>query len=193
MKALPRHTQELRASVELSSRGGAVGEAIKIGHIVRSSGLSTVVNKAVCSSACVLILASGVERHVIYDAPRVGIHSFYRETLPAGESYEHTRQRRDAVRNEIRVYLREMDIPEALLDAMNRVPIDEVRWLSRLELREFHLIGEDAACRERRLGMEAARLCISLSEFLDRKARVQRSCQTGSGYTDCEERIMRGR
>jgi len=194
LKALPRHKNEFSAVIELSSPGGHVSEAIEIGRIIRSGGLSTMVDKGTCSSACVLVLVSGVSRGVIYDTPpRVGIHSSYPESLPVGESYENTRQRRVARQNQIRAYLREMDIPESLVAAMDRVPSDEIRWLSRRELREFHVTGEDAAWREWRAGKEAARLGISLSEFIARKSRVQRSCQSGPGYTACEERIMQGR
>lgn len=190
LKALTRHSGGLSAQVRLSSIGGDVGEAIRIGRIIRGNALTTMVSDATCVSACVLVLASGVDRLVLNG--RIGIHSPYAEALAGGESYEKLRQRRD-VRNEaIRNYLQEMDIPEALLAAMNRIPSDQVRWLDHRELRDLQLVGEDAAWREWQAANKARKLGISHSEFVARKAQVRNICRGGPTYSGCEERILRG-
>jgi ATP-dependent protease ClpP protease subunit len=190
LKALPRHSQGFVAQINLSSPGGEVGEAMKIGRIIRENTLRTLVGNAVCVSACVLVLASGVER--IVTSGQIGIHSPYSESLPVGEKYERTRQRREILNKSIRDYFREMDIPEALLTAMNRVPSDKIRWLQQRELRDLHLIGEDTAWREWKAANEARKLGISLSEFVARSARVRSICQLGPAFSACKERVLRG-
>jgi hypothetical protein len=167
-----------------------VKEAITIGRLIRREALQTFVVNASCVSACVLVLASGVERYVL--GGRVGIRSPYSEISASQEAYERTRQRRGALNGAIRAYFREMDIPEALLAAMNRVPSDEVNWLNLHQLSDFQLIGEDAAWREWKAANEAKKLGVSLSELLARKAKVGRICQGGPTYSSCAERIMHG-
>lgn len=61
----------------LHSPGGSVRDALRIGEVVRTQGIKTMMTAdATCASACPLILFSGVERIVSRDA-WVGMHQSY--------------------------------------------------------------------------------------------------------------------
>jgi hypothetical protein len=62
-----------KADVWLSSPGGDLQAAIKIGEFVRLRGWSTFVS-AGCSSACALIWLAGISRYMT-DAARIGFHA----------------------------------------------------------------------------------------------------------------------
>jgi hypothetical protein len=60
--------------VALNSPGGSLGEALKIGSFIRTSGLATHIPKsATCASACVTIFAGGLIRTAHPDS-NIGIH-----------------------------------------------------------------------------------------------------------------------
>jgi hypothetical protein len=73
--------------VLLDSRGGFIGEAIKIGQLIRHRGWETAVQKyGLCNSACTLIWISGAVRHLDNPA-RLGFHSA-RKSLESPERNE---------------------------------------------------------------------------------------------------------
>lgn len=102
-------------SVIISSPGGDVMEAVKIGRFLRDALLSIyAVNE--CSSACVLIWAGGVER----DAAAIfGLHRpIYDKTYFAGLSAVEARNKYSELDEFTRSYLSEMSIPTAVIDRM---------------------------------------------------------------------------
>ncbi len=73
--------------VLLDSRGGFIGEAIKIGQLIRHRGWETAVQKyGLCNSACTLIWIGGAVRHLDNPA-RLGFHSA-RKSLESPERNE---------------------------------------------------------------------------------------------------------
>ncbi|SIQ07925.1 hypothetical protein SAMN05880582_101646 [Rhizobium sp. RU20A] len=64
-------------TVQLSSPGGSVADALAISALIREKGLSTDVKAgALCASSCPLILAGGVTRSV-EDGAIIGVHQIY--------------------------------------------------------------------------------------------------------------------
>jgi hypothetical protein len=67
-------------TVLLDSPGGAVGEALEIGEMIRDAGYSTKVDSGgLCASSCPLVFAGGVER-VAGRGAVIGVHQIYADT-----------------------------------------------------------------------------------------------------------------
>ncbi|AFL75055.1 hypothetical protein [Thiocystis violascens] len=102
----------------INSPGGSVHEARKLGRWLRANGLRTAVDR-VCTSACVDVLAGGVERYVTRDA-RLGVHQSKVPHLysshEGGQLYV-----ADSAR-----YLREMGVDAEMAIAAASVPNDKI-------------------------------------------------------------------
>lgn len=159
-KTLPRLVDELKDRsgwrsyegnavmlVRLNSQGGNVAAAMRIGRILRANNAQVWV-QGECSSACIFVLASGVDRNVITDS-RIGLHRPYFEQsrfadLPAGEA---KKVYADLIA-ECRGYLRDMGMEDKLLDSMLRIPSQDVRYISWTEAHDLGLSGTDPAYAE---------------------------------------------
>jgi hypothetical protein len=135
--------------VTLNSPGGSVQDAMAIGEIVRELGFITdVVSTNQCSSACVLILASGVTR-AISDAAYIGIHRpSFDEGMFASLSPEKARALYNEMSMGVRRYLLRMGVSDELYLAMVSVPSDELKKLSITKAREYGLEGKDPSWHE---------------------------------------------
>ena len=119
--------------VELDSGGGDVVEAEKIDRIVRARFMMTRVrDNETCASACVLVLAAGMNKWPLPGA-RIGIHRprfnlAYFAGLSAGEA----RTKYDALLADLRAYFAEIGEYDRLYRAMLVVPSASIRFLSHL-------------------------------------------------------------
>jgi hypothetical protein len=131
----------------LKSLGGSVPAAIMLGELIRKNGYATWVSEQdQCSSACVLVLAAGVQRK---PWGRIGIHRpRFDEAVFAQLSHNDARAKYEEMAGRVRDYLDRMGMDSALYLAMLKVPSDDVRILSPQELRAYGLEGEDAAWAE---------------------------------------------
>jgi hypothetical protein len=101
----------------IDSGGGSIYEAIAIGRLFRKERASLTVD-GVCFSACVLILAGAVERH-IGESDEVGIHRPYFGTTPETPlKADQVKQQYLQMLQDMRNYLREMNVPQRLADDM---------------------------------------------------------------------------
>lgn len=102
----------------INSPGGSVYEARMLGRYLRATGLRSAVD-GYCASACIDVLAGGVERYVTPKA-RLGIHQ---STVPRRYSSHEGGQLyvADAFR-----YLREMGVDADVAIAAASVPNDEI-------------------------------------------------------------------
>nr|WP_275982164.1 hypothetical protein [Frigidibacter sp. ROC022] len=122
----------------LSSPGGSVGDALAIGRLVRTAGMSTAMEPGdACLSACPYILAAGVLREVA-DGALVGVHQHYfgeNTVLPAFLAV------RDIQRGQAEVvgYLTEMGIDLRLMQPALATPPEEIYILTAQELERFRL------------------------------------------------------
>jgi hypothetical protein len=114
----------------LDSIGGSLGEAIKMGRLLREAGFDTwVPRNSVCQGTCVYLLAAGHARRV---RGYVGLHRPY---FPGGDSWLAD----GASRYSPAAYLREMDVPVALLDDMAAIEPGRMRVLSAQDLARYRL------------------------------------------------------
>jgi hypothetical protein len=126
--------QEYMPGFAISSSGGDVLEAMKIGRFFRDSRLDITVNdNARCVGACFLIVVGATGRYV--QSP-VGIHRAYtdperHESLASAQA-ENTYGELDSL---VRAYLEEMYVPEDLIaEIMSTEPAEE-SYLSAAEFR----------------------------------------------------------
>jgi hypothetical protein len=131
----------------LSSPGGDIEEALKIGRLIKQLYMSMNVGPVTgyCASACFIIFASAVERQT--SPGMVGIHRPYlsRETLrslsPRAAEAAETAALRDAEQ-----YLRDLRVPRNLVDIMFEQASTEIYWLSDDEF--MHQLGRRPAWYE---------------------------------------------
>lgn len=126
--------------VHLNSGGGQLVSGVAIGRLLRQmKGVAMVEAGSSCSSACVYVLA-GAPYRVVQPGAVVGVHKPYDPDdahLPAAER-ESKQARLDAF---VRAYLKEVNVPPALYDAMLQAP--QGRALPRAELSWYGLDAND--------------------------------------------------
>ncbi len=131
--------------VVLSSPGGQLDQALIMGDVIRSRGLTTMVAKAdtagrlrssYCASACVLIFAGGKIREA-FPGSLLGVHQFTTEA-PKDADF-----RRDIVADTqkttgiILAYMTRMGVSPSILQAMSATK--NIRWLSEKETFDLKL------------------------------------------------------
>jgi hypothetical protein len=164
----------------LDSLGGDVDAAMAIGRVLRSTlAVAGVFSNPgggappnTCASACVLVLAGATDRTV---TGRVGIHRLY-TTDTATTDYESLQRTHRELEVRIRSYLREMNIPESLYDAMTRYASEEIHFLTKSELAIYHLDGVDPVLQDLANSRAAAKYGISKQEYLRRVSLAKRIC-----------------
>lgn len=114
----------------VSSPGGNVSEAMRIGDFVRQTYSEVNIGPyfGTCTSSCFLILASAPQRN--WQSNNVGIHRPYFEIdflqeKSAAESISYQEHLMDEVNN----YLRKLRVPTSLVEAMSSTPSDQILWL----------------------------------------------------------------
>jgi ATP-dependent protease ClpP protease subunit len=138
----PRLSQASQRVLKLDSVGGSVTAAMAIGHLVRDRGFTTIVEEGKeCLSACVLILAAGVER--VISSRKVGVHRPRHGVALAASSTATQTQVNDQLIEDMRRYLGTMGMDDGLFTSMVAVPPDRMKVLSRVEMHSFGLLAKD--------------------------------------------------
>lgn len=114
--------REKAVGLLISSPGGSLYEARRLGRYLRQNGLRVGVQD-VCTSACVDVLAGGIERYVTRGA-KLGIHQ---SKVPKHLS-SHEGGQLSVVAAAL--YLREMGIDDTVALAAASVPNDSMYWIS---------------------------------------------------------------
>jgi hypothetical protein len=116
----------------ISSPGGDVREALKLGEFVRKtfSEVSVGNHFGSCLSSCFLVLASAVSRD--WQERTVGLHRPY---LPAA-AMEHKSASailddQDRAMNAVEAYLKELRVPNHVVNIMMSTPSDKIVWLDQ--------------------------------------------------------------
>ena len=119
--------------VLLDNIGGSVPEAMRMGRLLRESGFDALVpSTGVCQGTCVYLLAAGRDKTV---KGYVGLHKppfASGDSVFSGLTYQ-------GVRYSPAAYFREMNIPTALLEDMQRIEPRNMRVLSQAELARYRL------------------------------------------------------
>ena len=131
--------------VVLSSPGGQLDQALIMGDVIRSRGLTTMVAKAdaqgrlrssYCASACVLIFAGGTIREA-FPGSVLGVHQFTTEAPKTADF------RRDIVADTqkttgiILTYMTRMGVSPSILQAMSAT--QNIHWLTEKEAFDLKL------------------------------------------------------
>ncbi len=185
----------------LDSSGGNVEAAMSAGEFVRQKKMITMVSApSSCASACVFVLVGGVNRIPVGN---IGLHRSFTGELSESESM--AKGQYEKVNRLIKQYLNRMNIPEALLDAMNQIQPGTVQWLNGSSdgsrLQELHLTGQDPVWAEQRDSAFAKKLGISKKEYYFREQRVEAICGPVpvspnadiSKWGRCNDDVMQGR
>jgi len=163
-----------RLPILIHSPGGSVPDALAMGELIRAKGLAVAVARtlilncpeaapkcpdgpgkaiaggATCASACVLVLAGGVER-LAGPAPLIGVHQITTtvKEIEGAARLATTRKlyEQPGVDSVVEAYLAAMGVGEPVMSLMRRTPAASVRWLSLGELKASRLATEalDAA------------------------------------------------
>lgn len=130
--------------VFLSSPGGSVSEAIKIGSLIRALGFHTQVpayvgpypvhcgrynvSECTCGSACILVFAGGVVRNGDY----INVHrAFIDHKALRGMSASEAAAYSNAIASRVGEYLQQMGAPTSLMQIMQSIPSNESKLLNR--------------------------------------------------------------
>jgi ATP-dependent protease ClpP protease subunit len=167
-------TQHYR-TLTIDSPGGDIAAAMSIGRMLRKARIRVFVPKNQrCVSACIMIFAAAVSRDSI---GKIGIHRPYfnlsnsRPVAPADVSKHYAN-----LLQEIRSFLREMNVSEQLADDMLAIEPANVRYLSRDELMKYGLRDVDPVEQETRDLQEAQSLGLDRGEYIRRQALQKTSC-----------------
>lgn len=154
-------------SLEINSEGGDVRAALQLGRKLRERNAD--VQPSYCASACVLVLAGASQRTVFDSKSEIVIHRPY--NLNVNEyDVQQTQDRYDQLNSEIEKYLREMNVPTSLLDAMLVIPPQRGRRLSRDELQQYLLDQDDPVYEQARNARIARKKGLTMTEYLRRKS-----------------------
>ena len=163
-----------RLPILIHSPGGSVADAGAMGELIRAKGLAVAVARtliancpeaspkcpdgpgtaitggATCASACVLVLAGGVERLVAPSA-LIGVHQIT-TLVSETEGLAHLKSTRKfyeqrGVDAAVEAYLTAMGVGDPVMGLMRKTWASSIRWLSLAELEDSHLatLALDAA------------------------------------------------
>lgn len=116
-----RLRQDKAVGLLINSPGGSLFEARRLGRYLRTNGLRVGVD-GLCTSACVDVLAGGIERYVTSSA-KLGIHQ---SKVPKHLSSHEGGQLSVAA---AALYLREMGVDEVVALAAAAVPNNKMYWI----------------------------------------------------------------
>ncbi len=163
-----------RLPILIHSPGGSVRDAVAMGELIRAKGLAVAVARtliancperaprcpsgpgtaitggAICASACVLVLAGGVQR-LVGPAALIGVHQIttvVQETEgPAHLTSTRKFYEQQGVDAAVSAYLTAMGVGDPVMALMRRTPAASVRWLSLADLKASRLatLALDAA------------------------------------------------
>jgi hypothetical protein len=140
--------------VELNSKGGDVLEAMKIGRVIERLRLSTSLKttgdpEESCLSACFFIFVAGVKRNtnLIWDRD-LGVHRpYFQPAYFAGLTSTQAKEKYNDLVRLTKQYLRDMYVPEELIELSYSISPDDIYPLSEKEIEmwlyEYHPFFED--------------------------------------------------
>lgn len=197
VRKLFEQSRDPQPYIYLDSPGGDVQEAMAIGKVLRAN--EAVVSIGKCASSCVLILAGGVQRRLNFSNKDggVGLHRLYFSRLSPSVSTEAVTAQRRKVLTEVSEYLRSMNVTQQLLEMMEAIPPESIRYLTEQEATNLGLSAPDPVWDERDVARQAADRGTTSMEFRRRRAQVDPRCfrfaiTDGERYLICEEATLLG-
>ena len=164
--------------MQLDSIGGDLAAAFAIGRLMRKHQFdSLVLPDGQCDSACVFVLAAGIDKVV---KGNVGIHRPYFSAI----SSEDVQTALQKVKAEAEAYLTEMNIPTRLVEEMFSTDPAEMRNLTRQELEAYRLNGLDYVVREQRAQQMAEEHGISREAYEAFRQELNHKCTIFTGLPE---------
>mgnify|MGYP000876579140 CR=1 FL=1 len=164
--------------MQLDSFGGDLDAAFAIGRLMRSHRFdSLVLPDGQCDSACVFVLAAGIDKVV---KGNVGIHRPYFSAI----SSDDVQTGLQAVKADAEAYLTEMNIPTRLVEDMFSTDPAEMRILTRQELEAYRLTGLDYVVREQRAQQMADEHGISREAYEAFRQELNHKCTIFTGLPE---------
>lgn len=121
------------STVELTSNGGDLLEAIKIGGLLKNTYKAVTVD-SVCASSCFFIYVSAVNRS-LGDEGKLGIHRpYFMRNQFKNLTPKKAEQKQNKMMVETRKFLTDNNVPQSLIDKMYMMSSDEIHWLTSSEL-----------------------------------------------------------
>jgi hypothetical protein len=156
-----------RLPILIHSPGGSVADAGAMGQLIRAKGLPVAVARtlitncpegspkcpdgpgtaitggAICASACVLVLAGGVER-LAGPSARIGVHQIT-TVVSETEGLAHLKSTRKIYEQQgvdaaVEAYLAATGVGEPVMTLMRKTSAASIRWLSAAELKDSRLL-----------------------------------------------------
>lgn len=172
--------------MQLNSTGGDLEAALAIGRLMREMSFdSLVLPRGACHSACVFVLAAGVNKVV---KGEVGIHRPYFPQIAAAQVGPALR----SVKAEAEAYVDEMNIPTRLVEDMFSVDPATMRILTEDELGTYRLNSEDYVMREQRSQRYAAEHGMTREAYEIFRQDLNYSCTIFTGQPIPMEACVRG-
>ena len=128
---------EIPSSVLLmSSEGGDLGEAMKIGRLFRQGSIRIhLIGLQDCASACFFILVGSPDRQI---DGSISLHRpYYERSYFSGLELDEAERRYAELQDLARAYLFEMDVPNHIIERMFAIPSGEVERLSVDDIDRF--------------------------------------------------------
>jgi hypothetical protein len=153
----PSNYKKMSGAVFLASQGGNVFEALQIGYLIRRLRLTTDApsrpppttrssgseiirpldladpKRYYCTSACFLLYVAGIYREFIW-AGRLGLHQPRLEHKQIGATEKDLATSTADMRDKLKDYFEQMNVPNKYLDLMYAIAPNEVRWITQTEL-----------------------------------------------------------
>lgn len=136
LENLPTYSRSVR-SVRLSSNGGDILEALRIGEILKAMYATVDVPlEGTCVSACFLLYVSAVERSA--PSGRLGVHrAYFDKTYFAGLNPRKAEERQLELTKALTSFLEKNSVPRAIVDKMNQTSSATIHWLNQDEIDEL--------------------------------------------------------
>lgn len=158
-----------RYSVIIDSIGGNLYEAFEMGGWFRQHAPSiAVVKKGQCLSSCIFILAAGVRK---FPEGKIGIHRPYFSQSPNMS----LQLAMDKMLLDSTKYLSSMNIPASLSEEMFSILPEEMKILTKEDLKKYRLDQNDIVFHEEDALRQSKRLGISRFEYADRVSNLKKS------------------
>ena len=169
----------------LGSEGGDLDATLEMGRYLRAMNFDVVIlPDAVCYSACVFLLAAGIDKKV---QGYVGIHRPYFTSGGTGSVSDAIK----ATKLEVEAYFEEMNIPGRLAEDMFSIDPANMRILSEPELRDYRLNSKDYAAQESDTVGMIDGLGVSREAYEAFRQDLNYSCQIFMGRADRLNSCMR--
>jgi hypothetical protein len=179
--------------IDLESTGGSVEEAILLAKYIRNIEASTNVSfgritdngefvsnsNGRCLSSCIILLAAGISRNVS-EFSIVGIHRPYLTQLSPNSTPSDVSRIRSKTSLELKELFETFDINPTLVDDMMGIPPEEMKVLSKDELRRYRLSVDDANYNEVAIAKTARVWNLTSAEFRKRDIIADERCKSNA-------------